>query len=243
VRRIVPRWAAVAAFGLAGVLMVAGCVPSSWHIGSAMLYQHQTVVKTKPYRLSGFMQARISNTRLTAEVANLTAGYNKYKHKTQINYTAADIPREVLSWMLRFATENQLAAKLNFTVTSAEAQKALSAEKANVARAGDTLEEAAVLNGLPPDMLPQLGAWIQIQIELDKVLDNGKAPTTTTAQAALTAKTTHLLCLVAKSMHIKVNPQYGVYDYGQLSIVAAPPALSAPSPAPSATKIQSKPNC
>ncbi len=224
-RRIMPRWAAVAAFGLAGTLVVSGCAQR--HIGTALLYNNQ----------------RVSSTKLAAEVANLNAGYNKYKHKTQINYTPADMPRDVLSWMLRFAAENQLAEQQGITVTPAEAQKALNAEKANVASSGDTLPEAAVLNGLPPDMLPQLGAWIQIQIELDKQLDNGKPPTSTTAQAALTAKSTHLLCLAAKSMNIKVNPQYGVYDYEQLAVVAKPTTLSAPSPAPSPAKIQAAPKC
>lgn len=227
-RRIVPRWAAVAACGLAGMLVVSGCVPSSWHIGSALLYNPNQ---------------RVSNTKLTAEVANLKVGYDVYQHKTQISYTVADMPREVLSWMLRFAAENELATALGIKVTPTQAQKAIAAEKANVTQAGDTLTEAAVLNGLPPDMLPQLGTWIEIQIALDHKLDNGKAPTSTTAQAALTAKTNHLLCVVAKSMKIKVNPQYGVYDYGQLAVVAAPSALSAPSPAPSPTKIQSTPKC
>lgn len=220
-RRNVPRWAAVAAFGLAGTLVVSGCAQR--HIGSALLYNNQ----------------RVSSTKLAAEVANLTASYNVYKHKTQINYTPADMPREVLSWILRFATENQLAAKRGITVTRAESQAAHNLEESNVAQAGDTLTEAAVLNGLPPDMLPQLGTWIAIQQQVDKQLDGGKAPTSTTAQAALTAKTTHLLCLAAKSMHIKVNPQFGVYDYGQLSVVAVPAPLSATSPAPSPTRIQS----
>lgn len=224
-RRIMPRWAAVAVFGLAGALAVSGC--SQQRIGSALLYSNQ----------------RVSTTKLADEVANLNAGYNIYVHKTQIQYKPADMPRMVLSWMLRFAAENKVAASRGITVTPAEAQTALSLEKKSVKSAGDTLTEAAVLNGLPPDMLPQLGTWIQIQIELDKQLDNGKPPTSTTAQAALTAKSTHLMCLAAKSMNIKVNPQYGVYDYSQLSVVAKPSALSAPSPAPSQTPIQSTPKC
>lgn len=228
-RRIVPRWAAVAAFGLAGAIAVSGCV-STWHIGSAMLYNNGS-------------DQRVSNTKLADEVANLNHWYDKYKHKTQINYTPADMPREVLSWMLRFAAENKLAMQRNIKVSAAKAQQARAAEAQSVSQAGDTLTEAAVLNGLPPDMLPQLGRWIAIQIALDRKLDNGKPPTSTTGQAALTAKTNHLLCLAAKSMHIKVNPQYGVYDYGQLAVVAAPSKLSAPVPAPSPTKIQSTPKC
>jgi hypothetical protein len=153
------------------------------------------------------------------------------------------MPRMVLGWILRFAAENKLAEQRGITVTPAEAQKALNAEKAQVASSGATLEEAAVASGLPPDMLPQLGTYVQIEIDFGNQLDNGKVPTSTTARAALTVKINHLVCLAAKSMNIKVNPQYGVYDYKQLTVVAKPTTLSAPSPAPSATKIQSTPKC
>jgi hypothetical protein len=214
------------------MLAVSGCVPSSWHVGSALLYSpHQ----------------RVSTSKLADEVANLTVGYNKYKHKTQINYTPADMPRQVLSWMLRFAAEDTLAAGLDIKVSPAQAQAANNAEAQSVAQAGDTLTEAAVLNGLPPDMLPQLGNWIAIQIRLDKILVNkyfnGKAPTSQSGQAILTARANRLVCVAAKVMHIKVNPQFGVYDYHQLAVVAKPSPLSAPAPAPSPTKIQSTPNC
>ena len=232
-RRNMPRWAAVAAVGLAGMLSVSGCV-STWHIGSATLYNNE----------HGHDQ-RISSATLAAEVANLTTFYNKYKHKTQINYTPADMPRMVLSWMLRFAAEKKLAEEQNpkIKVTPQEAQTQLNTEKKRLQASGDTIEEAAVLNGLPPDLLSQLGTWIEIQVKIDGRLSNGHPPTSTTGQAALAAKTTHLLCLAAKSMHIKVNPQYGVYDYKTLAVVAKPTTLSAPSPAPSATPIQTTPQC
>ncbi len=232
----------MAACGLAGMLTVSGCV-SSWHIGSAMLYEHLKVALTKPHQVPRTAQVRVSTSDLAAEVKDLNAAYDKYKHKTQIQYTTADMPRMVLSWMLRFAAEDQLAKHLGITVTPSQAQKALAAETKNVTQAGDTLPEAAVLNGLPPDMLPQLGAWIQTQIDVDALLDHGKPPTSTTGQAALSAQANHLVCLAAKSMKIKVNPQYGVYDYKQLAVVAKPSTLSAPSPAPSATPIQATPKC
>jgi hypothetical protein len=215
------------------MLSASGCV-STWHIGSAVLYNNQ----------HGHDQ-RISSSTLAAEVANLTTFYNKYKHKTQINYTPASMPQMVLSWMLRFAAEEKLAHEQHpkIKVTAREAQNQLNIEKQRLKTSGDTLEEAAVLNGLPPDMLSQLGTWIEIQVKIDRRLDNNHAPTSTTGQAALAAKTTHLLCLAAKDMHIKVNPQYGVYDYKNLAVVAKPATLSAPSPAPSATPIQTTPKC
>ncbi len=164
-RRNVPRWAAVAAVAwLECWWSLDACL--KWHIGSALLY-NISVLSTKPYR-SGFSDA-ISNATLAAEVANLNIFYNKYKHKTQINYTPADMPRMVLSWMLRFATENQLAgARIRGSRSRRqEAQARWPGEVECAPGVGDTLPEAAVLNGLPPDMLPQLGTWIQIQVAID----------------------------------------------------------------------------
>jgi hypothetical protein len=154
------------------------------------------------------------------------------------------MPRQVLSWMLRFATANQVAKRNGITVTPAEAQRQLNDEKARAQQAGDTLDEAAVLNGLPPDLLPQLGRWIAIQLKLQDKLDNGVAPTTAAAQRALQLKVSHVQCVAAKSLNIRVNPQYGDYDYAQFAVVpstnklAAAPGQTSPSPAP-----QLKPKC
>ncbi len=149
-KKATSRYAAVAVAGVAGLLVVSGCGQA--RLGAAALYGNQ----------------RISSAKLAAEVANLNSGYQTYEHKTQISYTVADMPREVLSWMLRFATANQLAADRGITVTPAQAQHELTVETANVKQGGDTLPEAAVLNGLPPDLLSELGTWISIQVQLDE---------------------------------------------------------------------------
>jgi hypothetical protein len=219
VRRTVGKWSAsryatVAVAGVAGLLVLAGCGQS--RLGAAALYGNQ----------------RVSTTRLAAEVSNLNVAYQKYQHKTQISYQPADMPREVLSWLLRFATANQLAADRGIKVTPAQAEHELKVETANVKQGGDTLPEAAVLNGLPPDLLPQLGSWISIQVQLDSQLDNGTAPKTQAASTALTTKANHLQCLAAKRLNIKVNPQYGVYDFASYAVVATPSTLAASSPAP-----------
>ncbi len=220
-RRTASRYAAIVVAGVAGVLVVTGCAQQ--RLGAAALYNPSQ---------------RITSAKLTAEAANLNTAYQKYSHKTQISYPSTDIPRQVLSWMLRFATGNRLAAQRGIVVTPAQAQQELSVEAANVKQSGDTLIEAAVLNGLPPDMLSQLGTWISIQVQLDKQLTKGVAPKTAAGSAALTARVNHLQCLAAKSLDIKINPQYGVYDYGQYVVVATPSTLSttAPTaPAPGAT--------
>lgn len=232
-RRIANKWnasrcAAVGVAGLAAALAVTGCAQTQ--LGAAALYSNQ----------------RISSTRLADEVANLNAAYQKYRSKVQITYPVSTMPREVLSWMLRFATANQMAAQHGIKVTPAQAQHELAVETANVNRAGDTLPEAAVLNGLPPDLLSELGTWISIQVQLENQLDHGVAPKTTAESAALSAEVGHLQCVAAQSLHIKVNPQYGVYDYGQFAVVATPSTLSTTSPMPGGSQSpapQTTPKC
>jgi len=173
-----------------------------------------------------YSNQRISTAKLTAEVKNLNAAYQADKAKLNPQYTPAEMPQKVLTWMLQFATADQVAKRLDITVTPAYAQKQADAEKASIQQSGDTLPEAAVLNGLPPDLLPQLGRYIAIQIKLQKLLDNGVAPATNAAQQVLLAKISHVNCLAAKSMHIKINPQYGGYDYRQFAVVPVTSNLS-----------------
>src|SRR6266566_8168524 len=208
-QRAALRWTAAVAVAAAGTLTLAGCGQTQF--GAAALYGNQ----------------RISTAKLTAEVANLNAAYQAAKAKVKPRYKTADMPRQVLDWMLRFATAEQVAKRLEITVTLAQAQAKAQAETARARQAGDTLSEAAVLNGLPPDLLPELGRWIAIQVKLQDRLDNGVPPRTNAAQQALAIKVNHVQCLAAKSLHIKVNPQYGAYDYRQFIVVPATNMLAA----------------
>lgn len=222
------RCVAAGAAGLAAALAVTGC--ANTQLGAAALYGNQ----------------RISSSKLAAEVANLNAAYQKYSGKVQITYPASAMPREVLSWMLRFATANQMAAQHGIVVTPAQAQHELAVEDANVRQAGDTLPEAAVLNGLPPDLLPELGRWISIQVQLENKLDHGVAPKTAAGSSALSIEVNKLQCVAAKSLGIMVNPQYGVYDYGQFAVVPTPSTLSTTSPTPGGSQSpapQTTPKC
>ena len=208
-RGTVLRRAAAAAVVAAGALTLAGC--GQTQLGAAALYSNQ----------------RISSSKLADEVSNLNTGYQADKSKVQIGYKPAAMPRQVLTWMLRFATTEQVARRTGLAVTPHQAQLQLDAEKARAAQSGDTLSEAAVLNGLPPDLLPELGRWIAIQVKLQARLDNGVPPTTTAQQQALVLKVNHVQCLAAKSMNIRVNPQYGAFDYRQFIVVPAPSTLAA----------------
>lgn len=223
-RRAAVRWTAAAAAVTAGALAVTGC---GTQLGAAALYGNQ----------------RISSAQLANEVDNLNAAYQADKHKVQISYPPSQMPRQVLSWMLRFATADRVAERQGITVTPAQAQAQLNAERARASQSGDSLQEAAVLNGLPPDMLNRLGRWIAIQLKLQTKLDNGVTPKSAAAQQALVVKINRVQCRAAKSLNIKVNPQFGAYDFRQLAVVAqsstlaAPPSLAnaSPSPSPAAT--------
>lgn len=227
-QRIVGKMSTAAVAAVAGALVVTGCAQQQF--GAAALYGGQ----------------RVSSGNLASEVANLNAGFLKYQHKTQISYKQADESRQVLSWLLRFATANQIAASRHIHVTRFDVAKALSMESSVVKQSGDTLTEAMVLSGLPPDMQYKLGRWVVIQEKLDNQLDNGVPPKSQAASAALTAKANHLQCLAAKTLGIKVNPQYGVYDYAQYAVVVTPSTLATTSPSPGTTPTpapQLSPHC
>jgi len=202
------RWAAAVPVAVAVALAVTGC--GQTQLGAAALYGGQ----------------RISASTLADEIANLNSGYQQYHAKVQIPYKPAAMPREVLTWMLRFAATNQVAAREGINVTAAEAQAQLASERSAAAQSGDTLREIAVLSGLPPDMLPKVGRWLAIESRLQDLLDNGVAPTTTAGRDALGAAIEHQQCLAAKSLNIKVNPQYGTFDYTSLEVVPSVVTLS-----------------
>ena len=182
---------------------------------------------------------RISSATLAAQVANLDQGYLRYKGKISLQYPVSQMPQEALSWLVRFRVRDQLAAARGIRVSPAQTQAALAqitAQARSSAGAGVTLAELAVANGLPPDLLTALGQYQAIQTAVVSRLDGGTLPTSSTAQRALSAQFSQAECLAAKDLDITINPQFGRLDYAELSVVAAPSALSATAgPAPAAT--------
>lgn len=180
---------------------------------------------------------RISAATLYGQAANLSAAYQKDKGKTQIPYATSDIPRQALSWLVRFRVREAMASRNGITVTPGGAQRALAALTAQVRQSGISLAEAAVASGLPPDLLTELGRYQAIGNVLTNRLDGGKAPTTTAAQQALNARLNKSQCLASKGLDITINPQFGALDYSQLAVVPAKYALSGaqPSASPSPT--------
>jgi hypothetical protein len=227
----VPRsWMKLAAGLLAGGVAVAAC--GTVQMGAAAIVGNQ----------------RISSSNLSAEVANLNAGYQQYHRRIQLQYPASQMPQQVLAWIIRFQVRNRLAAREGITVTPTEQQQALAAITASIRQSGNnaTLPEVAVANGLPPDMLADLGQYQAIETKLLDRLDGGKLPATSAGQQALEDSFNKSQCQAAKSLAIQVNPQFGELNYSDFSVVLMPTTLSkqqTSTPTPAASKPVLTPPC
>lgn len=218
------------AAALAGVLMLSAC--GSVKLGAAAVSNDQ----------------RISSATVTAEVTNLNQAVQADKAKIQLQFAAAQMPQEVLSWLLRFQVREQMAQRYGVTVSQTQVQNALASIAAQAKQSGYTTRDLAAANGVPPDQLTELGRYVAIQDAILNRLDGGKLPTANAALQTLSSKFDTSQCVAAKSLGIQVNPQYGALDYRSIGVVAAPDKLSAvpgaPSPSPTGTAApQLTPHC
>jgi hypothetical protein len=216
---------AVTAAAIAATCALAACGPV--RLGSAAILGNE----------------RISATTLGNEVANLQQAYQANKSKIQLQFPLSQAPQQVLAWLVRFKVRDQMAVRNHVAVSDGQSQRALAAIAAQAGATG--IKNLAVANGLPPDLLPDLGRYEAIQNALVTRMDGGTLPKSTAAQQRLGAALTLRQCRAAKALNIMVNPRFGQLDYSQLSIIPAANALSAPvtpSPSPS-TRPALKPPC
>ncbi|MDQ2876156.1 MAG: hypothetical protein M3Y33_15730 [Actinomycetota bacterium] len=222
----------LAAALLAGGLAVAGC-GNSLQLGAAATTS----------------QGRITAASLTNQTANLAAAYAADKHKgVTPQRGVTQEPQQVLTWLLTFKIVDQLARQHGISVTPADVQtqlKALAATAAQNKVGTGTYVSAA--GGVPPDLLPQIGRYFAILQAFESRLDGGRAPMAQAAQTALQSRVAHAQCLAAKHLGIRVNPQYGVFNYANFQVVLTASRLSGPGgPAPSVSpsaKPRLTPNC
>ena len=181
---------------------------------------------------------RITVSSLDTQVSNLQAAVKPYGKALPI--TTAEMPAAVLSWMIRFEVMDEVAAANGINVTESQAQAGLNSLSAVASQNGfKSTSELLIANGVPPQMFhagrPLGGAAGRLRAAS---MNGGKEPTTTAEQNAFTTAYTKAQCKAAKSLNIKVSPQFGRLDYTQLSVVAAPDTLSRPAgtPSPASTK-------
>ncbi len=192
---------------------------------------------------------RITIATLDTEVTNLSQTAKLYPATVQL--TQVQLTQQTLTWLIRFKIDEELARQAGITVSTAQAQDALNAiyaqTKANAKAQGITnvpLSLFLAANGIPPNLSHEVGRYQAIDDLFGKQANGGKAPTSDSAQSAATAKLTKARCLAAKSLDIKVNPQFGQLDYNQVAVVPAPsPVSRPPGPAKATSQAGLSPTC
>jgi hypothetical protein len=214
----ISRGFALGAAGLGACVLIAACSPVK--AGAAATVGNQ----------------RITLSTLDVNVSDLQAASKPYG--TQLGLTTAQQPQAVLTWLVRFAIMDQVAAENGISVTQAQVQAGLadieSEAASSASQEGFSSATALFLgNGISPQMLPALGRWVAQEVAYETKANGGKAPTTTAEGNAVTAKYNKAECQAAKSLNIQVSPQFGRIDYSTYTVVAAPNVLSVPTGTPS----------
>ena len=211
--------AALGVAGLGACAVLAAC--STAQIGAAAIVGNQ----------------RITVSSLDSNVSNLATAAKPYAGSMQL--TSANYPSAVLSWLIRFAVMDQVASANGINVTQAQSAAGLSALSSVAQQNGfSSTSQLLIENGVPPQLFPQVGRWDAQQTAYGLKVNGGKAPTSTAQQNAFNASLTKSQCTAAKTLDIKVSPQFGRLDYTQLSVVPAPDTLSKPAGTPSPASTQ-----
>ena len=206
--------AALGAAGLGACAVLAACSPVQ--LGAAAIVGNQ----------------RITVSSLDTQVSNLQVAVKPYG--STLPLTAAQMPSAVLSWLVRFAVMDQVAASNGISVSEAQSQAGLSSLSATAQQDGaSSTSELLIGSGVPPQLFPQVGRWVAQQVAYDLKVNGGKQVSTQQQQTNVTNATTKAECTAAKSLNIQVSPQFGRLDYTQYSIVPAADTLSKPEPAAS----------
>jgi hypothetical protein len=189
---------------------------------------------------------RISSANLTNEVANLNAAYKSDRaSNVSPQLPVGQETQQVLSWLITFQIYDRLAQQHGIHVTALQVHEQESRKLSGPARQNKlTVAEYVSAGGaLPPNLAPQLARLYAIESALEYRITGGKSPSSTAGQSKEVAAIGHAVCVASKSLSIRVNPQFGVFDYSTYSVVTAPPTLAA-NPSPSkAAAVRLTPAC
>lgn len=175
---------------------------------------------------------RITQSTLDAQVSNFNDAAAKYPGQVQL--PAAQVPSYVLSWLIRFSIEDRMSSRAGITLSHAQIQAGTASVKQQITAQGVSLDVGLLDNGVPPQMLTDLGQYQAQLYAFAAKANGGKLPTTQAQNNTVTAALTKAECTAAKSLNIEVNPQYGRFDYTKYMVVSGTPAtpLSAPAGPP-----------
>jgi hypothetical protein len=212
------RLAALGAVGLGACAVLAACSPVK--VGSAAIVGNE----------------RITVSSLGTQVTNFNTAAAPYG--SQVQLTSTEVPAAVLSWLIRFDIEDQMAASAGISVSAAQVQQGIASVNSQAQQAasqnGLSSAQSVFLNaGISPQMVPALGKYQAQEVAFAEQANGGKLPATTAENNAVTAKLNKAQCTTAKSLNIQVNPQFGRLDYSQYTVVPVTDTLSRPPGVPS----------
>jgi len=192
---------------------------------------------------------RITIATLDTEVTNLSQTVKQYP--ALITLSPVQQTQGTLTWLVRFQINDQLALQQGITVSTAQAQAALLAIYAEAQSAAESqglsnvsLDLVLASAGIPPNLSAEVGRYQAIENQYLRNVNGGTLPTSTSAQTAADAKLQHAQCVAAKSLNIRINPQFGQMNYASQAVVSAPsPVSGTPGPAPSPSTSGLAPAC
>jgi len=189
---------------------------------------------------------RITSATLTDEVGNLNAAYKADTAKgIKPQRPVGQETQQVLSWLVLFPVYDKLAEQHGIKVTQADIERAHNTYANQASASHLTLAEYLSAGAaLPPNLVEEFSRAAAIASALQTQIDGGTTPSTAAGQAAVSAKFSRYQCIAAKDLGVKVNPQFGQFDYSGFVVVPAPPTLAAaPSPKASPSPVQTTPPC
>jgi len=163
---------------------------------------------------------RITTAALDTQVANVQQALAQYGLTKQVS--AADLPKDVLTWLVRFAVTDRAAQDAGITISPGQSQQALakfnSTEQQSIESQGGKypgLKGLLAANGVPTDQehLTAFGKWLAQETALEDKVTGGKQPTTQAEAAKAVSQLNVAACKAVRALNVQVNPQYGQLDY------------------------------
>ncbi len=167
---------------------------------------------------------RVSTATLSADVASLNNVYQANPSlQRDVRYTAAEMPRLVLMWLVRFRVVDDIARRNGVDVTPAEAQQGLVQAAAQIEQQTGTpitREQLAIFNAMPPTLTDQFGRYEATIEKLAVTFTGAKRASALTPlqQQQFAARVGAEVAATTKRLDIKINPRYGRLDVTQLTI-------------------------
>ena len=172
---------------------------------------------------------RITQSTLNTQVTNFQQAASKYPGEIQL--TGAAIPQTVLGWLIKFEIMDRAAGTAGISVSATQIQQGTADIEEQAAEAvsedgGGSAPAILLSSGITPQMMNNLGKYEAQDIALATKANGGKLPSTTAQDNTVTAALTKSSCLAAKSLDIRVNPQFGRLNYTELTVVSTSDTLS-----------------